>query len=421
MDITYTELKCKKLPVPLPNNLPNNRQLPMSLSVFFSSISLGDFTPETGFFRSQIGASLRVYDETFPDLEGDRPDLALFGVLDDRMALGNAGCSEAANAIRRQLYPLYQGEYKLRLADLGNIKAGETVTDTYAAVKTVCEELIRSGIVPVLIGGGQDITYAQYLAYEKLEQKIEVALIDSRFDLDQDNTENAPLNSQTYLNHIILHEPDYLFNLNNLAYQTYFVSKESVAMYDKLYFTAVRLGLIADQVGQVEPIIRASDMLSFDINAIRFSDAPGNAHATPNGLFGDEACQLCRYAGMSDKLTSVGFYEYNPLLDKRGQTAILVAQMIWYFIEGFYSRKHDAPPVPKSAYITYRTTVHNDAYELVFIKSKKSDRWWMQVPYSGSQSINERYHLMPCRYEDYQTAVAGEIPDLWWKTHQKLI
>ncbi|MFC7525382.1 formimidoylglutamase [Parapedobacter sp. GCM10030251] len=393
----------------------------MSLSVFFSPISLQDFTPEDGFFNSQIGASLRAFDQTFPDLEDEKPDLALFGVLDDRMAIGNTGCRDAADAVRRHLYPLYQGEYKLRLADLGNIKAGETVTDTYAAVKTVCEELIRSGTIPIIIGGGQDLTYAQYLAYEKLEQKVEVAVVDSRFDLDQNNTEGAPLNSLTYLNHIILHEPDYLFNLNNLSYQTYFVSKESIAMYEKLYFTAIRLGLIAGQVGQVEPIIRAADMLSFDVNAIRFSDAPGNAYATPNGLFGDEACQVCRYAGMSDKLTSVGFYEYNPSLDNRGQTAILMAQMIWYFIDGFYSRKHDAPLVPKSAYITYRTTVHNDAYELVFIKSKKSDRWWMQVPYSGTQSVNERYYLTPCRYEDYQTAVSGEMPDLWWKTHQKLV
>jgi len=393
----------------------------MSLSVFFSPISLQDFTPEDGFFNSQIGASLRAFDQTFPDLEDEKPDLALFGVLDDRMAIGNTGCRDAADAVRRHLYPLYQGEYKLRLADLGNIKAGETVTDTYAAVKTVCEELFRSGTIPIIIGGGQDLTYAQYLAYEKLEQKVEVAVVDSRFDLDQNNTEGAPLNSLTYLNHIILHEPDYLFNLNNLSYQTYFVSKESIAMYEKLYFTAIRLGLMAGQVGQVEPIIRAADMLSFDINAIRFSDAPGNAYATPNGLFGDEACQVCRYAGMSDKLTSVGFYEYNPSLDNRGQTAILIAQMIWYFIDGFYSRKHDAPLVPKSAYITYRTTVHNDAYELVFIKSKKSDRWWMQVPYSGTQSVNERYYLTPCRYEDYQTAVSGEMPDLWWKTHQKLV
>lgn len=393
----------------------------MSLSVFFSSVSTQDFTPGTGFFRSQIGASVVTFDQCFPDLEQEKPDLALFGVLDDRMAIENLGCAEAADAVRRHLYGLYQGEYKLRLADLGNIRAGETVTDTYAAVKTVCEELIKSGIVPVIIGGGQDITYAQYQAYEKLEQRVDVSIVDSRFDIDQEQTESAPLNAQTYINHIILHEPDYLFNLNNLAYQTYFVSKESIAMYDKLYFNAVRLGMIAGKVDQIEPVIRSADMMSFDMGAIRYSDAPGNAHATVNGLFGDEACQICRYAGMSDKLTSIGFYEYNPVLDRRGQTAMLLAQMIWYFIDGFYNRKNDAPLVPKSAYITYRTSVHNEAYELVFVKSKKSDRWWMQVPYSGTKSVNERYHLVPCRYEDYQTAVSGEMPDLWWKTHQKLI
>ncbi|HWK57346.1 MAG TPA: formimidoylglutamase [Parapedobacter sp.] len=393
----------------------------MSLSVFFSPVSSKAFTPDTGFFRSQIGASVRLFDQHFPDLDGEKPDLALFGVLDDRMANGNQGCADGADAVRNYLYGLYQGDYTLRLADLGNIRAGETVTDTYAAVKTVCEELIKSGIVPVIIGGGQDITYAQYLAYEKLEQRVDVAIVDSRFDIDQEQTESAPLNAQTYINHIILHEPDYLFNLTNLAYQTYFVSKESIAMYDKLYFNAVRLGMMAGQVGQVEPIIRSADMLSFDMSAIRHSDAPGSAHASANGLFGDEACQVCRYAGMSDKLTSIGFYEYNPALDSRGQTAMLLAQMIWYFLDGFYNRKHDAPLVPKSAYITYRTSVHNDAYELVFVKSKKSDRWWMQVPYSGTKSVNERYHLVPCRYEDYQTAVAGEMPDLWWKTHQKLI
>lgn len=392
----------------------------MSLSVFFSPISLQEITPETGFFSSQIGASVRLYEKDFPDVEDDKPNLALFGVLDDRMAIGNLGSAEAADAVRKHLYGLYQGDYKLRLADLGNIKAGETVTDTYAAVKTVGEELIKLGIIPIIIGGGQDITYAQYLAYEKLEQKVEVSIIDGRFDLDQDNTENAPLNSQTYLNHIILHEPDYLFNLNSLAYQTYFASKESIAMYDKLYFNTMRLGLIAGQAAHIEPVIRAADMVSFDISAIRFSDAPGSAHTTPNGLFGDEACQICRYAGMSDKLTSIGFYEYNPSLDHREQTAILLSQMIWYFIDGFYNRKHDAPLTPKSAYITYRTTLHNDAYELVFVKSKKSDRWWMQVPYSNTKSANERYHLVPCRYEDYQTAVSGEMPDLWWKTHQKL-
>lgn len=393
----------------------------MSISDFFAPISLDSLTPESGFLASQIGAVIRAFADRFPEMEEeDKPDLAFFGVLDDRNAVNNAGAAKGADVVRKYLYALYQGDYKAKIVDLGNIQAGETVHDTHVAVRVVSEELLKAGIIPVVIGGGQDITYAQYAAYEKLEQRVEVAVVDSAFDLDQQNTENTALHSQTFLNHIILHEPDYLFCLNNLAYQTYLVSNEAINMYEKLYFNAMRLGLIAGRMGQAEPIIRSVDLLSFDVGAIRASEAPGNANAVPNGLYGDEACQLCRYAGMSDKLSAIGFYEYNPLFDSRGLTASLLAQMVWCFIDGFYSRKHDAPPVPKAAYITYRTSLANDGYELVFIKSKKSDRWWMQVPYFGSRSVNERYHLVPCRYEDYQQAVSGEMPDLWWKTHQKL-
>jgi len=57
---------------------------------------------------------------------------------------------------------------------------------------------------------------------------------------------------------------------------------------------------------------------------------------------------------------------------------------------------------------------------VIFVKSKKTDRWWMQVPYPTGGSRNERSHLVPCSYEDYKIAVSGEMPDLWWRTYQKL-
>lgn len=394
----------------------------MSLADFFSPVDLSNFTSKTEYLNSQLGQVIHIYKEEFLNLEDEeqRPQLAIIGVEEDRAAVNNKGASKAPDAVRKHLYDLYQGDYKIKIADFGNIKAGESISDTYAALKIVVEELVKKDIVPVIIGGGQDLTYSQYRGYQELEQRVEVAVIDAKFDLDQEHSEDMPLNSQTYLNHLILHQPDYLFNLNNVAYQTYLVSKESINMYDKLFFNAQRVGMIAGKLDQAEPIIRAADIVSFDIGAIRASEAPGNANAVPNGLFGDEACQLARYAGMSDKCSSIGFYEFNPTFDPMEQTAMLVSQMIWCFIDGYYNRKNDAPLIPKSAYIIYRTTLENEDHELVFVKSKKSDRWWMQVPYFGTKSVNERFYLVPCRYEDYQLAVAGEMPDLWWRTHQKL-
>jgi formiminoglutamase len=161
-------------------------------------------------------------------------------------------------------------------------------------------------------------------------------------------------------------------------------------------------------------------MISFDMGAIRAADACGNINAGPNGFYGEDACRIVRYAGMNDKLTSIGFYEFNPAYDRNGQTAMLLAQMIWYFLDGFYSRKQDFPLTPKSQYMIYRTSLKDGSGEMNFVKSKKSDRWWMQVPYPTGISKNERFHLVPCRYEDYNTAVNGEMPDLWWRTYQKL-
>ncbi|TDQ09235.1 formimidoylglutamase [Pedobacter metabolipauper] len=393
----------------------------MSLSDFFSPLSPEKFTPKTGFYTSQLGLKVNFFTEKFPDLEENEYDIAIIGVQDDRASVNNAGCSLGPDYFREQFYTLNEGAYTSRIVDLGNIIAGASISDTYIAVKMVVTELVKLSIVPVIIGGGQDLTYAQYLAYEPLEQKVDLVVVDSKFDLDEDDQEGLSAKSDTYLNKILLHQPNYLFNYSNIGYQTYFVNQDSLKVMSKLYFDVHRLGEFSDQIALTEPIIRNANMISFDIGAIRSSDAGANANASPNGFYGEQACAISRYAGMSDKLTSIGFYEFNPAFDQNGQTAMLLAQMVWYFVDGFYNRKKDFPLTPKSHYLIYRASLSDGTGEMLFVKSKKSDRWWMQVPYPTGMSKNERFHLVPCRYEDYTTAVNGEMPDLWWRTYQKLL
>lgn len=391
----------------------------MSLIDFFTPVNVQEIKKEADFLSSQLGSIITIYEQEFPDLGG--VDIAIFGVVDDRKAINNEGCALAADAFRKKFYQLHQGEHKTNIVDLGNIQKGYEVSDTYAAVRTVVAELVKSNVLPIIIGGGQDLTYAQYMAYEKLEQRVDLVLIDPAFDLEEDSSDESDTTSRSYLNKIMLHQPNYLFNFSNIGYQSYFVNTESLKVLDKLLFDVYRLGTFSSKIEQAEPILRNADMISFDMGAIRSSNAFANANASPNGFYGEEACQMCRYAGMSDKLTSIGFYEFNPNLDQNGQTAILLSQMVWYFIDGYYGRKKDFPLQPKSAYVIYRTSLTADEHEVVFVKSKKSDRWWMQVPYPNTKSVNERYHMVPCRYEDYQIAIDGELPDLWWRTYQKLI
>jgi formiminoglutamase len=392
----------------------------MSLSDFLSPVDFNSLSPGDGFYTSHLGSKIEVYQTDFPDLDDNQFDVALIGVLEDRNSINNKGTAKAPDLFRRKFYELNEGNYVTRIVDLGNIKAGNQVSDTYVALKLVVAELIRKNILPIIIGGGQDLTYPQFMAYEELEQKVDLLVVDSHFDLDENLDDTIETNSASYLNKIFLHQPNYLFNFSNIGYQTFFVNQDSLKVMDKFYFDVHRLGDFTNSVSTAEPIIRNANMISFDISAIRSSDAPGNGNASPNGFYGEDACQIARYAGMNDKLSSIGFYEYNPDHDLKGQTAMLLSQMIWYFIDGFYNRKKEFPMLPKSRYITFRTSLKDGSHELVFVKSKKSDRWWMQVPYPTGSSRNARHHLVPCRYEDYQLANAGEMPDLWLRTYRKL-
>lgn len=385
---------------------------------YFTPVDLSDFNGSSGYSETSYGKIISVYSEgsDFPSL--DKVRLAIIGVAEDRKALNNEGCGLAANYVREHLYKLYQGNYSAKIVDLGNITKGNTIEDTYFALTDALSQLLRKNIIPIVIGGSQDLTYCNYLSYQKMEQTINIVSVDSSFDIGDGETE---LNSQSYLSKIILHKPNILFNYSNVGFQTYFVEQNAIELMDKLYFDAHRLGQVRKNMENVEPIVRNADVLSFDISAIRQSDAPGNGNASPNGFYGEEACQICRYAGMSDKLSSIGFYEINPAFDNSKQTAHLAAQMIWYFIDGFYNRKQDYPIVDKSEYTKYRVSITNHEHEIVFYKSNKSDRWWMDVPYPVNHQIKfERHHMVPCSYSDYETACADEMPDKWWQTFQKL-
>lgn len=385
---------------------------------FFTPIDTSDFNGANKYAATSYGKLINAYLQggNFPSL--DNIHLAIVGVEEDRKGVNNEGCGLAADYVRENLYKLFQGNYAAKIVDLGNIKKGNSIDDSYFAVTDVLSQLLKKNIIPIVIGGSQDLTFCNYLAYQKMEQTINIVAVDSSFDIGDGD---KGVDSQSYLSKIILHKPNILFNFSNIGYQSYFVDQNSVELMDKLFFDTHRLGKIRKNIEGVEPIVRNADLLSFDISAIRQSDAPGNGNASPNGFYGEEACQITRYAGMSDKLTSIGFYEINPAFDTNKQTAHLVAQMIWYFIDGFYNRKQDYPIVDKSEYTKYRVSIKDHEHEIVFYKSNKSDRWWMDVPYPVNHQIKfERHHMVPCSYSDYETACSDELPDNWWQTYQKL-
>lgn len=348
--------------------------------------------------------------EEFPDTESAR--IAILGVLENR---GIADKKEHVhlNYIRKQFYSLYPGNWDMPIVDLGNIPEGNSVQDTYFALKNIAAELIKNKVIPVVIGGSQDLTYAMYRAYDQLEQMVNLVAIDSKFDFGKENEE---LSATSYLTKIIVDEPNNLFNYSNIGYQTYYNSQEEIDLIEKLFFDAYRLGEICSNPSISEPVFRDADVVSVDMTSVKSSDSGNLLNFIPNGFNGKEICTLARYAGISDKVSSFGIFNHN----NTRQESVLIAQVIWYFIEGMHYRSNEYPFGSKENYLKYIVPMEDE--ELIFYKSDKTERWWIEIPFvSGINNKLKRSTLLPCIHEDYVGACNNELPERWWKAQRKNI
>ncbi|MEP7169411.1 MAG: arginase, partial [Bacteroidota bacterium] len=68
----------------------------------------------------------------------------------------------------------------------------------------------------------------------------------------------------------------------------------------------------------------------------------------------------------------------------------------------------------------YRVPVSGNKQEIIFLKSKQTERWWMELPSDKTKNRMMRQHFLPCSYKDYEQACNNEIPDRWWQALQKM-
>ncbi|PTX58545.1 arginase family enzyme [Kordia periserrulae] len=341
---------------------------------------------------------------------------AIIAVLENRSDINYLGENLDLLEIRKAFYSLYPGNWNHNIVDLGNLQKGNTVDDTYVALKSIMEPLLKKNIIPIILGGSQDLMYAMYRSYDNLEQTVNIVNVDSKFDF---GAVTQSVSNHSYMGKIITEAPHNLFNYSNIGYQTYFNAQEEIDLMQKLFFDAYRLGKVSSDISIVEPITRDADIVGIDLSAVKASEVSGNQNTSPNGLDGKEICAISRYAGISDKVSSFGIFEYRNSKDEE-ITAMLVAQMIWYFIEGVNYRVKDYPFTSKDDYLKY--IVPNDVEEMVFYKSNKTERWWIEIPFISSLNNKlKRHTLLPCTHQDYLNACNQIIPERWWMAYKKSI
>src|SRR6478672_8635345 len=101
---------------------------------FLEPVNLAILSEDEGYKDGQLGKDAIVFEQELPEITAD---IIILGCPEIRGSAPITGAANAPNAIRRQFYSLYNWHNQMNVTDLGNIKQGANLNDTYAALKLV--------------------------------------------------------------------------------------------------------------------------------------------------------------------------------------------------------------------------------------------------------------------------------------------
>ena len=352
--------------------------------------------------------SIHTQNNGLPELKG--LTIALIGLHEHRNSFFH-NSSYNVNQFRKVFYELYPGNWNLSIADLGDLPNGEKVEDTYFAIKEIGVNLKQMNIIPVFIGGSHDLMFPLYEIFQNFKQLVNIVSVDRSFDFSQ---EDELISGRSYMSKIIMEKPNVLNNYTNIGFQSYYCAEQEKDLMEKLYFDSIRLGQVLNQPALAEPVFRDADVVGFDMKCLSWHAIADPLKGQPNGIDSRTICSLTRYAGISDRISFLGFFEIpsTPMTDQ------LLAQMIWYLIEGVQLR-FDEYPVNKRDFLKYSVTLSDQI--MVFYKSDKSNRWWMEL--TNNSHLNNKTKsttLLACTEKDYLDAMQDKIPERWYNAVKRI-
>ena len=352
--------------------------------------------------------SIHTQNNGLPELKG--LTIALIGLHEHRNSFFH-NSSYNVNQFRKVFYELYPGNWNLSIADLGDLPNGEKVEDTYFAIKEIGVHLKQMNIIPVFIGGSHDLMFPLYEVFQNFKQLVNIVSVDRSFDFSQ---EDELISGRSYMSKIIMEKPNVLNNYTNIGFQSYYCAEQEKDLMEKLYFDSIRLGQVLNQPALAEPVFRDADVVGFDMKCLSWHAIADPLKGQPNGIDSRTICSLTRYAGISDRISFLGFFEIpsTPMTDQ------LLAQMIWYLIEGVQLR-FDEYPVNTKDFLKYSVTLSDQI--MVFYKSDKSNRWWMEL--TNNSHLNNKIKsttLLACTEKDYLDAMQDKIPERWYNAVKRI-
>ena len=258
-----------------------------------------------------------------------------------------------------------------------------------------------------MIGGSNDLIYPIFKSFDSFNDKVNIVSIDNQFDLYQ---ESELVSGRTYMNKIIIDDSNRLNDFTNIGYQRHLCSHDELDLMEKLFFEYISLGEITENNNKAEPIMRNANIVSFDMKSLSFSASFNQTAGNPNGINPRLACILSKYAGQSNKTNFLGLFELNNNFISNK----LYSEIIWYFLDGVNKRIVESDFNDSQTFNKY--IVQTSGRDIIFYKSKISEKWWMLINPAKSSNV----YYLPCLESDYLDALNDNIPSRWLKATKRV-
>ena len=313
--------------------------------------------PDSVFFSRNDETDPRMGDIVRRQKENFSADIrvGIVGVPEDegvKRNRGRVGAKEGPLEIRKALYKftpfaLTKGKQvsELPIFDFGNVKTGMTLEETHQRIQTVLETLAGNNILPIVLGGGHDTTYPAFLAFSKKAASAGAINVDTHLSFrksDPHRNNGTAFRQILDLPHSVLSP----MNFVDFGAQSFANAEEHFEELTDRGATVFTLSEIRKE--KIEKMLNlayeiASNStervyVSFDLDSVQSSDAPGVSASYPRGLTAEEFLATAHFAGQRQKVRSIDIVEVNPKYDLDGKTSKLAALAIMYFLAGFANR-----------------------------------------------------------------------------------
>lgn len=323
--------------------------------------------------------------------EPEAGGIALLFCADYRGAGGATVAEPKFDRVRQELYSLSRLDFELPLCDLGDLRPGNTLEDTRFALAEVLALCLKKHMLPILIGGSNDLAYTLFESLNDGEENISYTQISNVISLAAAGEE---VREDNFLTRIFSSKKFHLKNYHHLGYQTHLNAMDSVRLMKDVDFDVLRLADMMNSTEKAEPFLRRAHLITLNCDAVESYGDGFSFKPQVNGLNRREVCAYMKESGLSENLKAAGIFNFNAesrtLLNHQ-----LLAQMIWYLIEGINIRSTHPTT---SSFETYWVIIDDDQY--AFQRDIFTNLWY----FGDSENAEE---LIPCGRWDFEEAKRG--------------